>query len=105
MPLIYLSVSALALYGLLQLPTWLREFTVVFVACLFVIAALGFFYGLVVNSLPAVFKKENEEPSKTSKDSGSKVTTPTRETSKGTVVELMRQADEEATLQEDDFLH
>jgi hypothetical protein len=105
MPLIYLSVSALALYGLLQLPTWLREFTLVFVACLFAIATMGFFYGLVVKSLPAIFKTENEEPTKPSNDSGGKVTAPTRETSKSTVVELMRQADEEATLQEDDFLH
>ena len=105
MPLLYLSVSALAIYGLFQLPVWLREITIAFAGFFILIVSVGFVCGLLTKVTSVLFKTEVDETTKPHANHDSKVTTSKREPSNGNVVELMRQADVEAALIEDEFLH
>lgn len=58
MPLVYLSISALALYGLYQTPSWLREVILTFVAFLTVCVVIGFIW----NVLRQFFGRGNTSP-------------------------------------------
>ena len=104
MPLIYLSVSALAIYGLFQLPAWLRDIAISFVAFIVLLAFVGFIWGVLVKALSSVVTTETKDPIQPNFSSSQK-TRASRKSSENTEVELMRQEATEAALIEDEFLH